>query len=299
MYQTDTRESPWMYYRPAIDDKRITEIEAMIANHPDWSRTRISKELCKEWEWLGADGRPKDISCRDMLRSLDKAGRIALPVPRRILRVNEKRQTEHVSLSFAPLVAALGEITPVSICIPEGKAELAAFKSLLAEHHYLGFERTVGENMKYFAKDRNGRILACLLFGSAAWTCAKRDEFIGWDNDTRKRMLPMMTNNTRFLVLPHVRVSHLASHLLSLVSKRVSNDWMEKYGHSLICLETFVERARFKGTCYKAANWQNVGCTKGRGKGDRKHECALPIKDIYLYPLVRNFRLKLTEGEMI
>ena len=148
---------------------------------------------------------------------------------------------------------------------------------------------TVGENLKYMVYSAQDQLLACLLFGSSAWSCAPRDNFIGWDAKSRKLNLIYTTNNTRFLILPWVKIEHLASHVLGLVCKRIASDWQAKYGHRIYLLETFVEKSRFRGTCYKAANWTCVGQTTGRSRNDRYNKLKVPIKDIYLYPLSKNF----------
>jgi len=194
------------------------------------------------------------------------------------------------------IAVGLGSLRPLKIELVERGSALAEFKSLIDQYHYLGFDRTVGENMKYTVRSNDGAPLACLLFGSAAWSCRDRDAFIGWSRGQRTGRLPMLTNNTRFLVLPNVKVPHLASHVLSLISRRVSADWEAKYGHPILLLETFVD-GRFRGTCYKAANWVRVGRTVGRGRDDRHHECALPEKDIYILPLKRQWRELLLQKE--
>jgi len=147
--------------------------------------------------------------------------------------------------------------------------------------------------MKYLILDNQDRPLACLLFGSSAWSAADRDAHIGWDKDTRQRNVNFTTNNTRFLILPWVKAKCLASHVLGLITRRIGQDWQERYGHPVYCLETFVERDRFQGTCYKAANWQRVGKTRGRSRNDRDNTLSVPVKDIYLYPLHRNYRQQL------
>jgi hypothetical protein len=181
-------------------------------------------------------------------------------------------------------------LRPLRVDIVERGDNLTEFKSFIDQYHYLGYDRTVGENMKYIIRGRGGDALACLLFGSAAWKCRDRDAFIGWNREQRITGLALMTNNTRFLIMPFVNVPHLASHILSLISRRISEDWEKKYGHGLSAIETFVEVRRFRGTCYKAANWVNVGRTTGRGRNDREHARQLPIKDIYLLPLNRRWR---------
>jgi hypothetical protein len=150
--------------------------------------------------------------------------------------------------------------------------------------------------MAYMIYSNNNQILSCLLFGSPAWSCRDRDAFIGWSKEDRRSNLIMTTNNVRFVILPFVNVPHLASHILSIISKRISSDWERKYGHSIYLLETFVEVGRFKGTCYKAANWINVGRTTGRGRNGGHHNAIVPYKDIYLYPLAKDWRTVLRGG---
>jgi len=194
-----------------------------------------------------------------------------------------------------PVTVPIKDLLPLKVeVIRKSGPLLTEFKSLLVQYHYLGFDMTVGENMKYMVYSRDGILLSCLLFGSAAWSCAPRDKFIGWHASARKAHLPFVTNNTRFLILPWVKVPHLASHILGLICRRISSDWQEKYGHTVYLLETFVERERFKGTCYKAANWIHVGETTGRSRNDRYNNLRVPIKDIYLYPLHKNFKEVLT-----
>jgi hypothetical protein len=186
--------------------------------------------------------------------------------------------------------AGLSELQPLTLEVIAEKKELMEFKSYVAQYHYLGYERNIGENIKYYVRDRHGRLLACLMYGSAAWKCAGRDSYIGWSSEKRQEKLRYLTNNTRYLILPWVRVRHLASHILSLVSRQISNDWLAKYGHPLYLLETFVESGRFQGTCYKAANWAHVGKTTGRGRDSKSQEAVLPIKEVYVYPLNKRFR---------
>jgi hypothetical protein len=184
----------------------------------------------------------------------------------------------------------LREITPLKIETVTSGDGIRLFKSYIHQYHYLGFDRSVGESMKYFVYTKEGDILACLMFGSSAWSCRDRDGFIGWDAEQRQAGLQMVTNNSRFLILPGIKVPHMASHILGAVSRRVSGDWQVKYGHKIALLETFVERQRFLGTCYKAANWKCVGKTAGMGRNCKTAAGELPIKDIYVYPLASNFR---------
>jgi len=180
----------------------------------------------------------------------------------------------------------------VSVVAP-GSEDLRLFNRLLAHEHYLGHRNTVGENLRYLVRDRHDHPVACALFGSAAWKCADRDAFLGWDRATRERNLQRLTNNTRFLIPGWVQVPHLASHVLGLIARRIRADWQVKYGHPVHALETFVDRSRFKGTCYRAANWMRLGQTQGRTRNDRAHRIRAAVKDVYLYPLGADVRREL------
>jgi hypothetical protein len=285
--------------KPEITEEKVEEINRLIIENPEWNRTRISKQVCELWEWKAPNGQLKDISCRDMLRVLDKKGRIKLPPKMTHSRkAGAKLNVPHLEHDTTPQGQHLREMVPLEIEVVGSGSALDEFKSLIDQYHYLGFDRTVGENMKYIVKSRQGVPLACLLFGSAAWACAGRDKYIGWDNSQRKAGLPYITNNTRFLILPWVTVVCLASHILGLIARRISRDWDERYGHPVYCLETYVEYDRFEGTCYKAANWRLVGRTTGRGRNSAgKYDVQLPKKDVYLYPLKKDFRKMLYDRE--
>jgi hypothetical protein len=274
----------------------IQWLQSWIDDHPSWSRYRLACELCQFWQWTTPTGKLKDFAARSFLHKLMIRGFITLPPVR-----TEKQRAHGYSRPLATavvalpqpsaIVSSLAELTPLSLLIPEsGSPEEQLGHHYLVTHHYLGFQRTVGENLTYLVRDRHGRHLACLLFGAAAWKTKPRDQFIGWSEAIRTQRLSGVANNTRFLILPWVRVPHLASHLLAIILKRISADWHHKYGHSLHLIETFVERNRFRGTCYRAANWHLVGQTTGRSRQDRYASMCVPIKDIYLYPLTPRFR---------
>ena len=286
-----------MLTRPKITEEILAQIRQTISENPDWGRRRISIHLCELWDWrIPGSTTVKDISCRDMLRALDRAGRISLPAPKSTYGKSPRKKAAHFEHDMTEVASGLDKLRPLNIEVVERGSSLAEFKSLIDQYHYLGFDRTVGANMKYIMRGNDGAPLACLLFGSAAWSCRDRDAYIGWSAEQRSERLSMLTNNTRFLVLPNVRVPHLASNVLSLISRRVSEDWEKKYGHPILLLETFVDN-RFRGTVYKAANWIRVGRTAGRGRDDRHHACALPEKDIYLMPLNRRWRNLLLQKE--
>ncbi len=275
-------------WRITQDD--IELVRRLIEADPSQNRSKLSRELCLLWNWRAASGRIKDMACRSLLLKLEQRGYITLPGRRCPGRGSRKVSTPCVPHNTASIAGSLSALKPVRIQLVENAGLLELFQCLLSRYHYLGFGGTVGENMKYLVFDREHNPLACLLFGSAAWKCAPRDDFIGWDAETRKANLHLVTNNMRFLVLPWVIVPHLASHILGRVARRISSDWIEKYGHPIYLLETFVERDCFQGICYQAANWIYVGQTKGRSRNDRYTTLKVPVKDIYLYPLTREFR---------
>ncbi len=274
--------------------EQIGLIRDLPAEHPQWCRTRLSQELCRRWEWRNAQGRIKDMACRTLLLKLERTGLIQLP-KRRGPSPNGARN-RHVPLVTHvtdPIHGALGELRPLRVNVVEpGSAELGLFNCLLARYHYLGHRNTVGENIRYLARDCRGRVVGCALFGSAAWKCAARDGWIGWERGAREKNLGLLTNNTRFLVLPWVNVPHLASHLLGIIARRIRSDWQAKYGHPVHALETFVDQ-RFRGTCYRAANWVRLGETTGRTRNDREGRIRASVKDVYLYPLIAKFRREL------
>ena len=266
----------------------------MIESHPVWSRRRISIELATIWDWRTGKGRLKDMAARSLLLKLERRGMVTLPpsrrrIPRRVL----VSTTDFVNQLPPPevIVDPLEDLQPIRLsAIAPGSSDHLLFCRYLAHHHYLGFRGPVGENIGYLARDLHGRDLACLLFGAAAWKTGPRDRWIGWDDATRSRRLQFLANNSRFLILPWVRVSHLASHLLGRVARRLAADWQARYGHPVHLVETFVERRRFQGTCYRAANWTCVGQTQGRTRQDRNREISVPVKDVYLYALTPRFR---------
>jgi len=279
-----------------IQGREITNEDIELVNklsqaNPLWNRTRFSQELCLVWNWRAANSQIKDMSCRTFLRRLEERGYITLSPSQAFSgRTRRKAPIPYIPHKIVPIACHLKNLAPVEIKVVHDGELLGLFKCLIHCYHYLGFSGTVGENMKYMVFDRENNPLACLLFGAAAWKSAPRDNFIGWDDRARKANLKLLTNNMRFLILPWVRVPHLASHILGRVAQRISSDFVEKYGHPIYLLETFVERQRFGGICYQAANWICVGQTKGRSRNDRYHSLKAAIKNIYLYPVSKGFR---------
>ncbi len=270
----------------SLEPGKITWLAQWIEEHLQWSRKRLARELCELWCWRDHQGRLKDFAARSLLLKLEAQGHLRLPV----LQVQKRRTRPPV----APLIdwqqperweGSLGQIRPVKLeLICAGSATAARWAFYLDRYHYLKL-RVVGENLGYLAVDAQGRDVAAVLFGAPAWRCAPRDQFLEWGDTQRREQLHRLANNTRFLILPWMRVPHLASHVLGAVARRISADWQWKYGHELDWLETFVEHERFAGSCYRAANWQCVGQTAGRSRQDRDHTQRVPIKDVYLYRL--------------
>ena len=278
-----------------IGSEELALVRDLLSSHPDWHRTQLSRALCQCWGWRNEAGQPKDMACRTLLLRLERRELIVLPA-RRGPSVNDRRNRDLAEVPYdrEPVACALAELRPIRVePLAARHPDQALFRLLLNRHHYLGLRRNAGQNLRYLARDRQGRPLACLLFGTAAWKVQARDHFIGWDGACRRRWLARVVDNSRFLILPWVRVPHLASHLLGQVARRIDADWQAKYGHGVELLETFVDRDRFQGTCYQAAGWLRVGVTTGRGRNDRQHASRVPAKDIYVLALSGDFRRRL------
>jgi hypothetical protein len=278
-----------------VTPQDVARIRQLLRTNPDWSRRRLSNVLAAEWDWRNGAGRLKDMATRTLLLKLEDRGLICLP-PRRQTPSNRMtdRRLPRQNWDSSPLTGRLSDLAPLSI--REVSADPTArerFAAALAEFHYLGFRGTVGENLQYTVSDSQNRLLGCMLFAAAAWKCRARDEYIGWSAEQRQGHLHRIANNTRFLILPFVRVPHLASWILGRVTRRLSADWESKYGHGITLVETFVERDRFAGTSYRAANWVRLGSTTGRSRQDRYSTLAVPVKDVYIYPLRPRFRKEL------
>jgi len=278
----------------------IAQIRTLLAEHPRWSRWRLSRHLAQQWQWHSSSGQLKDMAARTLLLKLHQRGLIELPARKRqpARRVPKQDFDLFDSIRPAPLEDSLTGVSPLQIqVVASGQADYKLFQRYLVQHHYLGYGGPVGENIGYLVRDPQGRELACMLFGAAAWKAASRDEWIGWSAPQRARALPFIANNSRFLILPWVRISCLASCLLGHIARRINGDWQRKYGHPLHLLESFVQVDRFAGTCYRAANWIEVGRTVGRTRQDRYNSIQAPIKAVYLYPLHPRARQRLCHEE--
>ncbi len=274
-----------------IGPAELSLIKEIINTKGDLGRTYISKQLCLHWDWRLPNGQLKDIACRDLLRRLEKRGLIQLPPPLRASRRPGYKNKTSLPKYFreTPLSVPLKSLASVDIAMVRGKKDESFYNALVGSYHYLGYHQGTGEQLKYIIYS-NGHVLAAIGFGGAAFKSAARDQYIGWDKATRERHLVKVVNNNRFLILPWIRVPHLASYILGHVSRRIRRDWQDYYKRDIVLIETFVDQSRFKGTCYKAANWQHIGETTGRGRNDRYSQNKVPIKDIYIYPLDHRYK---------
>jgi len=282
----------WRYRGQEISSEQITLLREFIRVHPTSSRWKLSRQLCEEWAWKQANGALRDVVCRGLLLMLERAGQIELPPVRWQVQGQcrtQRRRPEVLLLDTAPLAMALPELGSIEITQVRRTPDEPLFNSLLEQYHYLGYEQPVGEHLKYVVWAQ-GRPLACLGWSSAPRHLGSRDRFIGWSGEARRRNIRLIAYNTRFLILPWVQVPHLASHLLGRMARRLSPDWERIYGHPIYFLETFVDPERFRGTCYRAANWVVLGRTTGRGKDDQTHRPNRSLKEVLGYPLTPRFR---------
>jgi hypothetical protein len=277
-----------------ITSQGLELIRSVVHQHWERGRTFISKELCRVWSWHQPNGALKDMACRELLRCLEEKGLITLPFKKiDINRRHRERFLQGLPHETDLLTGRLKEFLPTDVRMVRGSPQEALHNSLIHQYHYLGYRQIVGPCLKYMAYIQK-RPIACLSWGAAAWKVACRDQFIGWSASTRSKNLFLVVNNTRFLILPWVRIPYLASHLLSQNIKRLASDWYRWYHYAPVLLETFVDTERFSGTSYRAANWLWVGRTQGRGKNDRDHRKGLPVKEVFVYPMNKTFREILT-----
>jgi len=275
----------------AITARDVDSIRSLIAQHPTLSRRALSSRLCEQWSWRQENGALRDMVCRSLMLALHRSGLIELPPARRRNPnpLAQRAKPKPVPVDSTPLCASLGEIQPLEIRQVRRTAEEPLVNSLIEEHHYLGYVQPVGEHLKYLILSRE-RPIACFAWSSAPRHLGPRDRFIGWSPEARRRNIRFLAYNTRFLILPWVKVPHLASHLLGRMARILPKDWERVYGHPIHYLETFTDPSRFRGTCYRAANWVTLGQTTGRGNNAPTYKPRVPVKEILGYPLTPRFR---------
>ena len=285
------------YRGRVVTDTDVAFIRRLIAAHPSATRRALSHRLCEAWNWVQPNGVLRDMVCRGLLLALYRAGHIELPPARKSNPLGPKRRTpSRTMLRWSLLEGRLSDILPLDIAQVRRSGDESLFDSLVETYHYLGYTQPVGEHLKYLVSAR-GAPVACLAWSSAPRHIGCRDRFIGWPPETRRKNIRSIAYNLRYLILPWVQVPHLASHLLGRMARMLSGDWERIYGHPLYFLETFVDPARFRGTCYRAANWVCMGRTTGRGKNDQTKRPNRPIKEVWGYPLSKDFRRRLCSPE--
>jgi hypothetical protein len=286
----------WRYRGRVVTAEDITFIRRLIDENPRASRRRLSAQLCEAWQWRQANGALRDMVCRGLLLMLHRAGEIELPPIRfRTLNPFVRRAAPAARvIDTIPIAGTLTELRPIDLQQVRRTTDEPLFNSLLEQYHYLTYEQPVGEHLKYLCW-AHGRPIACVAWSSAPRHLGSRDRYIGWSAEARRRNIRFIAYNTRFLILPWVRIPHLASHILGRMAAILSDDWERRYSHPIYFAETFIDPTRFRGTCYRAANWVLLGHTTGRGKNDQTNRPNRPIKEVLGYPLHRRFRQLLSQ----
>ncbi len=285
------------YRARIVTDEDLTFIRDLIEQHPTASRRRLSALLCEAWNWVQPNGTLCDMVCRSLMLGMHRAGMIELPPVRQVnpnpLAVRTKPPP--VTVEDTELCRRLRQIQPLRfVKVRRTKAE-AIFNGVMEQYHYLGYTQPVGEHLKYLVYSED-RPIAALAWSSAPRHLGPRDRFIGWSSPQRRQNIRFIAYNSRFLIFPWVHVPHLASHILGVMARMLSRDWEHLYGHPVYFLETFIDPQRFKGTCYRAANWIALGRTTGRGHQDQTHRPNRPLKEILAYPLTQQFRQLLCQA---
>jgi hypothetical protein len=283
------------FRKRAITEQDILFMRNFISRYPASSRRELSRLLCEEWDWRQSNGVLKDMVCRSLMLKLHREGRIQLPEVRKRPNnpmLNRKRPEKLTDMDETPIECLLKELGELEIRDVRGTSEEVLFNRLIETYHYLGYTHPVGETMKIMVFAQ-GRPITCMGWSSAGRQLGIRDRHIGWDTKTRMSNLSFIAYNTRYLILPWVKVPHLASHLLGRFTRDLSRRWQERYGHPIYYLESFVQVNRFAGTCYIAANWISLGLTTGRGANATTSKKNVPIKELLVYPLHKKFREKM------
>ena len=288
------------YRGRAVTRHDVHQIRALIAAHPQLSRRALSQTLCLAWQWRQANGVPREMVCRGLMLALHRAGHIELPAVRRRPPnpLGLRARPQPVAVDSTPLQTTLRELGPLTLVQVRRTAEEGGFNSLLQAHHYLGYSQPVGEHLKFMVY-AGTRPVTLFAWSSAPRHLGPRDRFIGWSPAIRRQNIGAIAYNTayntRYLILPWVRVEHLASHLLGRMTRELSQAWNQVYGHPVYLAETFIDPTRYRGTCYRAANWLDLGQTQGRGKDDLTHRPNRTLKNVLALPLCPDFRERLLQ----
>lgn len=281
----------YSYRGRQVDWEDIRFIQRLIEQNRESSRRQLSKQLCEAWGWVQPNGQPKDMVCRGLMLGLHRAGYIELPQVKAFPHnpLAKRPAVGGIDIDRSELLVSLSELGDLRFIQVRRTERERLFNGLIAQHHYLGYTQPVGEHLKYLVY-AGQRPVACFAFSSAARHLGPRDRYIGWSAQSRRRNIMYLAYNSRYLIMPWVQVKHLASHLLGRMLRMLSCEWQRVYGHPVLYAETFVEPSRYRGTCYRASNWVYLGQTTGRGKDDQTGKANRPLKDVYGYALVKNFR---------
>ena len=283
-----------LYCGRRFPDGDLRQIRQIIAAKDRPNRAEISRRVCRQLQWLRPDGRLKDMSCRVALLRMHREGLIRLPPPvKGNANGHRGKSITHRTDPGLPVTDSAGKLLDLRLQLVRGQQSSSLWNEYIHRYHYLGYQPLPGAQLRYLITSAD-RVLGALGFGASAWKTAPRDNWIGWSAEQRKRNLHLIVNNARFLILPWVTSRNLASKVLAIAARSLTADWQLAYSYRPVLLETFVQKDRFAGTCYKAANWKYLGDTKGRGKLDVKHKNAVPVKAVFVYPLSPDFRGQLT-----
>lgn len=285
------------YQGKSLTREDIDFVNELIRQNPHDSRRSLSKKLCEAWNWVQPNGALRDMFCRSLMLLLHRQGHIRLP-EKRCYPPNplaERREPRRVEVDQSPIEGTLKDLRPLEIRQVRRTGDEKLYDGLIAQYHYLGYCHPIGEHLKYVAYSQ-GRAIACFAWSSPVRHLGPRDRFIGWSQQSRMRNLHLIAYNTRFLIVPWVRVKCLASHLLGSMARELPADWQRIYNHPIYLLETFVDMTRFEGISYRAANWTYVGVTTGRGKNDQTNRANRSLKAVWCYPLCKNFREVMQRG---
>ena len=282
----------------AVGKNQVSEIVEIVATFPKLTRAELANTICELFSWKRPTGKLKTVECRQFLERLDARGIIRLPAIREhkskgpIVNVQRTEQADRQAV----ISVKLRELSPIVLRRVTTKEQRDLWYEYVDRYHYLGYQLPFGAQLRYFIQSdaKDTVFLGCLQFSSPAWKMADRDRWIGWSAEQRKVNLQKIINNSRFLLFPWVQVKNLASSVLALACRAVVQDWHDSYGYRPVLMETLVDQRRFKGTCYKAANWVHLGQTTGRGRMDRENKRqGMAVKEIYVYPLTNRFRQEL------
>jgi hypothetical protein len=267
-------------------------IRELLAMSPSLSRYKLSRAVCERLNWRRPDGRLKDMSARVALLRMQADALITLPPPRWPKPVTYRAHPDIERAVSEPALVPAVDLDRLRVELVVQRPDSLLWNAYIQRHHYLGHQPMPGAQLRYLVR-ADTQVVALLGFGASAWKTRPRDDTIGWTSEQRRRNLHLIVNNARFLIVPWIHRKNLASRILAMIARRLSDDWQKRYAYRPVLLETFVEKPRFAGMCYKAANWQYLGDTQGRGKLDTLHRNAQPIKSIWIYPLRQDFRTHL------